>query len=337
MILTVEQFEQNSLGPMPPPVEGVSLQGQVVVVMGANTGLGFEAAKHFAIRGPRKLVLVCRNEKKGQDAVQRIRTDTGFQNIELWIVDLTSFQSVKAIKDKVDQLERLDILVENAAIATSEYQLTGDGWDDSLQANLLGPALHLLLHLPKLLETTKKYPETTPRIVWVSSDIHYRAEEPLKEILDAPNSLEFLNDKAYWARNPGYPESKVLALMFARALQSRLSEITCCSVNPALCHTELKRNSHGEQGERLQAYLDKYGYTAEEGSRQLLYAAIGQRDREEEVRGSYISYSRVSECSDLILSDEGQQLERRLWKEVLEVLERVASVAQSIINEHLRV
>ncbi|KAK1224905.1 hypothetical protein PQX77_012182 [Marasmius sp. AFHP31] len=336
MILTVEQFEQNSLGPMPPPVEGVSLQGQVVVVMGGNTGLGFEAAKHFAIRGPQKLILVCRNEKKGQDALQRIRTETGFQNIELWIVDLTSFQSVKAIKDKVDQLERLDILVENAAIATFDYQLTDDGWDDNLQVNLLGPALHLLLHLPKLLETAKKYPETTPRIVWVSSDIHYRADEPLKEILDAPNSLEFLNDKAYWARNPGYPETKVLALMFARALQPHLSEITICSVNPALCHTELKRNSHGEQAERLQAYLDKYGYTAEEGSRQLLYAAIGQRNREEEVRGSYISYSRVSECSDLILSDEGQQLEKRLWKEVLEVLERVDPVAQ-IIKKYLHV
>ena len=73
----------------------------------------------------------------------------------------------------------------------------------SLQVNLLGPALHVVLHLPKLLETARKHPETTPRIVWVSSDIHYRSVIPLEELLEAPNTLEFFNDKTYWARNPG--------------------------------------------------------------------------------------------------------------------------------------
>ena len=52
------------------PVEHVDLTGKTVVVIGANVGLGFEAAKHFASMNPKRLVLGCRNQEKGQAAVQ---------------------------------------------------------------------------------------------------------------------------------------------------------------------------------------------------------------------------------------------------------------------------
>jgi retinol dehydrogenase 12 len=47
-------------------VEHVDLTGKTVVVIGANVGLGFEAAKHFASMNPKKLVLGCRSQEKGQ-------------------------------------------------------------------------------------------------------------------------------------------------------------------------------------------------------------------------------------------------------------------------------
>jgi glutamyl-tRNA reductase len=52
-----------------PPVTTANLAGQTVVVVGANTGIGFEAAKHFAQMNPGKLILACRNEEKGKAAV----------------------------------------------------------------------------------------------------------------------------------------------------------------------------------------------------------------------------------------------------------------------------
>lgn len=52
------------------PVEHVDLTGKTVVVVGANVGLGFEAAKHFASMNPKRLVLGCRSEEKGQAAIQ---------------------------------------------------------------------------------------------------------------------------------------------------------------------------------------------------------------------------------------------------------------------------
>ncbi|KAL0566976.1 hypothetical protein V5O48_015024, partial [Marasmius crinis-equi] len=215
MILTREQFQEQQLEGMPPPVEGVSLSGQVVVITGANVGLGFEAAKHFAARGPQKLIIVCRNVQKGQDALSRtsqlfflrffesptieagIKSDTGFQNIELWIADFASFDSVKALKGKIDTLERLDILVENAAILSYDYEETKDGWESSLQVNILALAHHIILHLPKLLETAKNYPETVPRIVVVSSDVHYWAKIS-PEVVEAAKPLKFLNVKAQY-------------------------------------------------------------------------------------------------------------------------------------------
>jgi len=45
-------------------------------------------------------------------------------------------------------------------------------------------------------------------------------------------------------------------------------------------------------------------YTSEEGSRQLVYAAVGGRDDEAKLRGSYISLSIIRERGDFVLSEE---------------------------------
>ena len=52
------------------PVEHVDLTGKTVVVIGASVGLGFEAAKHFASMNPKRLVLGCRSQERGQAALQ---------------------------------------------------------------------------------------------------------------------------------------------------------------------------------------------------------------------------------------------------------------------------
>lgn len=64
---THEEFIEDQKRPTPPVVK-VDLTGKVVVVVGANTGLGFEAAKHFAEMNPARLILTCRNAEKGEEA-----------------------------------------------------------------------------------------------------------------------------------------------------------------------------------------------------------------------------------------------------------------------------
>jgi len=52
------------------PAERADLTGKTIVVIGANVGVGFEAAKHFASMNPKRLVLGCRNRQKGETALQ---------------------------------------------------------------------------------------------------------------------------------------------------------------------------------------------------------------------------------------------------------------------------
>ncbi|KAF9260800.1 NAD(P)-binding protein, partial [Marasmius fiardii PR-910] len=316
-----------------------------IIITGANSGLGYEAARHFAMREPGKLILVCRDEKKGQQVVDRLKEETKFSNIELWSMDLPSFDSVKAIKEKLDNLERLDILIENAAVATLKYELTPD---DCLQVNLISTALHIVLHIPKMLRTARKYRELTPRIVVVSTDSHYWSTIHT-EAIDAPNSLEFLNQKKYAMELlkslQRYPETKLLATFLPRMFQSHLppsSEptITCVNVNPGFCQSELMRevtngNAPQEMVERIRKAREQLAFSSEEGSRQLLYAAIGQRDKEEELRGGLVAFNKVTECSDWILSVDGQRFEKKLWGELLEVIGKADETAKEIIKQDL--
>jgi retinol dehydrogenase-12 len=59
-----------------PTIERIDLSGRTVVVTGANTGLGFEAAKHFARMGPEHLVIVCRSKAKGEAAIEGAWNET---------------------------------------------------------------------------------------------------------------------------------------------------------------------------------------------------------------------------------------------------------------------
>lgn len=52
-----------------PPLEKADLTGKTVVVVGANTGIGFEASKHFATMNPARLIMACRSQEKGTAAV----------------------------------------------------------------------------------------------------------------------------------------------------------------------------------------------------------------------------------------------------------------------------
>lgn len=66
---TIFDFLRDKWGAVP-PVVNVDLTGKNVLVVGANTGIGLEAAKHFASMNPARLFLGCRNQAKGEAAVE---------------------------------------------------------------------------------------------------------------------------------------------------------------------------------------------------------------------------------------------------------------------------
>jgi len=321
-----------------PPVESVDLSGKTVVVVGANVGIGFEAATHFARMSPAKLIVACRSESKGKVAVAEIEAATGFKSCELWKVDLADFASVTSFAERF-QRDRLDILVMNAGILMKEYEETVDGWESSLQVNHLGTALLSLLLLPRLVDTGRKFGSTS-RLVIVASDVHYWAALP-KDVKESSHPVAKLSGPDH--RDPlsmsgRYFDTKLLNVLFARAVQDRLQSITPLAVNavnPGFCYSNLRRDS-GILERVIGVIMETcLAWTSEQGSRQLVYAAIGEQDDEDRMKGAYVSHAAVVQPSDFVISEEGKAIQDNLWRETIEILTKEAPQLSSIVQEYL--
>jgi retinol dehydrogenase 12 len=90
--------------------------------------------------------------------------------IEVWEVDLASFDSVKAFCKRAEGLERLDIVVENAGIAVPTFELV-EGYESTVAVNVISTFLMGLLLVPKLRESGQKF-NVVPRLTIVASDAH---------------------------------------------------------------------------------------------------------------------------------------------------------------------
>jgi len=100
-----------------PPYPTGSCAGKTVCVTGSNVGLGKEAVRHFVRLGAAKVIIAVRSVEKGEQARDDIEADLGKKGvIEVWQVDLQDYDSVKAFVKKLDGLDRLDVLLENAGM-----------------------------------------------------------------------------------------------------------------------------------------------------------------------------------------------------------------------------
>ena len=150
MQLSIFQFLREQLATVP-SVEHEDLSGKTVVVIGANIGLGFEAAKHFARMNPNRIILGCRSKERGEAAAtseanpllsyhfvtvshfsyKELKTETGYESAELWIIDLARISSVVDFAERFEKERgRIDILLLNAGIVPAPgQQLTADGYE----------------------------------------------------------------------------------------------------------------------------------------------------------------------------------------------------------------
>ncbi|KAJ7756205.1 hypothetical protein B0H16DRAFT_694862 [Mycena metata] len=323
-----------------PPVSEADLTGKTVLVLGANTGLGFEASKHFASMNPGRLILACRSQSRGQAALEELQAKTGYKKAELWIIDLADFASVTKFADKFEQDGgRLDILVENAARAQLKYEATKDGWESSLQVNCLATPLVALRLLPRMMQTARQH-TTVARIVVVSSEVHYFASIP-KELLDRGNAIATLGSKDYCTpriMRASYPTTKLLNIYFMRGLNEYLgptAPIIVNAVNPGMCVSELRRDLPA-----VIAFISRIverimAFTAEEGSRQLVFGALGEAKNPDALRGAYINQSRVEEPSDFVIGSAGHKAQSQIWNEMVDILKKVDPRVSETIDEYL--
>jgi len=326
------------------------LRGKTVIVVGSNTGLGFETAKHLASmmidsEGTKgRLILACRSVERGNDALEAIKTSTGFSGCEVWRVDLTTFASVKGFADKFEKDGGgcLDLLVVNSAISTFDYVRTEDGWESTLQVNHLATALLSLLLLPYLFKAGDYGP--CPRLVVVASDAHYLAKltkpEDGSDLLNRMGSEDHCSPSIMRSR---YPESKLLNVLFMRSMSKRIPigcPVTVVAANPGFCRSSLMRNAKPGSllyyGHKVFEYL--LARPSEEGGRAITYAAIAgvlEGAKEKPFHGQFVSTCQITDVSEFCLSDEGQNVQEAVWVETIDFLSTIDDRIPSIVSLYL--
>jgi len=204
----------------------MDMTGRTCIVTGANSGIGKETALGLARMGAR-VVLVCRNQEKGEQALADIRRDSGSSQLGLLIADTSSFASVRALATQVQQqIPRLDVLVNNAGAAVRYRTLSADGIEMTVAGNHLGPALLTLL-LRDLLKSS-----APSRIVNVSSEAHQRARLEMDD-------LQF--ERAKYNSLAAYSQSKLLMNAFTFELARKLegTGVTANSLHPGVVATNI--------------------------------------------------------------------------------------------------
>lgn len=174
-----------------PPYPTQDFTGQTIIVTGSNVGLGLEAARHFTRLHAAKVILGVRDVSKGEQARRSIEESTKRSNVvDVWQLDLSSYDSVEKFANRVQGLDRLDAVVENAGISVDSYRLAEDN-ESTITVNVVSTFLLALLVLPKLRESATKF-HVQPHLVIVSSEVHGFTPFPEK---NSANIFETLNNK----------------------------------------------------------------------------------------------------------------------------------------------
>ncbi|KAH8688445.1 putative short chain dehydrogenase/ reductase [Ilyonectria robusta] len=253
--------------------------GGTYIVTGANVGLGFEASKHLVALGAAKVIMAVRNISAGEAAKAKIEEATGTTGVaEVWVLDLASYDSVKAFAKKAEtELERIDALIENAAVAMAGSALP-EGHLAPITVNVLSTLLLGVLLLPKMSEIARKF-NIEPKLAFVSSTVGFDAKEDWDNVKDDPlrkiSADETLAMKIY-------PLSKLMESFAIRQLAAinpvARTGVVINFICPGLCKTELSRDMPQAVREKFDPQLAQHGRTAEDGSRTLLAGAVAGKE-----------------------------------------------------------
>ncbi|XP_069494830.1 retinol dehydrogenase 12-like [Ambystoma mexicanum] len=268
------------------------LHGKVVVITGANTGIGKETASDLARRGAR-VVIACRDVAKGEAAASKIRAETGNEQVVVRKLDLADTKSVGEFAERMrKEEERIHILINNAGVMMCPYSKTVDGFEMQLGVNHLG---HFLLTY-LLLDVLKK--SAPARIVNVSSLAHHFGRIKFEDLQC---------EKSYQSAL-AYCRSKLANILFTRELAKRLkgTQVTVNALHPGSVRSELVRHSFLlSKAWTLCSFFIK---TPKEGAQTNIYCAVAEEL--ESVSGKYFS-----DCSPAYVSSQGRNDEtaRKLW------------------------
>jgi len=250
------------------------LSGKTIIVTGANSGIGYEAALEFG-RHHATVVLACRSMDKANAAVTQIKSAHPDASVAAMELDLSNLASVRKFADAFRQRHgKLDILCNNAGVMAIPYRKTADGFEMQIGTNHFGHFALTGLLIDLLLANEGA------RVVNVASGAHRMG------------SIRFddLNWEHGYRKWLAYGQSKLANLLFCMELQRRLEKAGAKAISVA-CHpgyaaTNLQAAGPRMAGSSLMESMmgianSLFSQSAAMGALPTLYAAVSP-----EVRGN---------------------------------------------------
>ena len=283
------------------------MQGKVVVITGATSGIGQVAAESLARTGAR-IVQVARDRGRGEEAMTRLRECAPNLAHSIYYADLSRLSEMKRVASEISKAEpRIDVLINNAGAMFGSRQLTEDGLELTFALNHM--AYFVLTH-----GLRERLVESAPsRVVNTASDAHEPATLTLEDLQSAEAYRgNFLETLRYGG--PGfkvYGRSKLCNILFTRELARRLAGtgVTANSLHPGFVATRFGDATGGYLSFAIRI-AKRFALSPQQGAETLIYLASSPEVAG--VTGEYFAKCRAVKPSSAAQDDA---MARRLWTE----------------------
>jgi NAD(P)-dependent dehydrogenase (short-subunit alcohol dehydrogenase family) len=272
-----------------------AIQGKVIVITGATSGIGQVAAERLAGMGAR-LVLVARDKVRGQAMLARLRERGPGLSHSIHYADLSRLVEMKRVAGEIAAAEtRIDVLINNAGALFGSRQVTEDGLERTFAVNHM--AYVVLTHGLR----DRLIASAPARVVNTSSNAHTRARLDFDDLQSAQRYRGF----------KVYGRSKLCNILYTRELARRWAGtgITANSLHPGFVATRF-----GDESGSLFSYVVRmakmFAISPEKGSDTIVYLASSPEVAR--VSGAYFYKCRPATPSKEAQDDAAA---RRLWQE----------------------
>ena len=282
-------------------VAGLDLSGQLVIVTGANSGIGFHTARALASAGGR-VIFACRDSAAGGAAVERTLAAHPGAIAEVGALDLGSRRSIRDFAERIDA-DSIDTVICNAGVYGGPYEEVEGALERTVGVCHVGHFLLVQVLLPKLLA------RGGGRVVMVASRSHR-----------SPKNLDFDRlplTAAQYSAFVAYGQAKLCNVLFANELHRRYGAegLTACSLHPgSAMATNIARSSG------LAAFVLKLigPFTKDLSAGAATSIVCATHPHPEEIAGRYFS-----DCGPEPASAEAQNaaVAERLWNRTVQWLE----------------
>ncbi|KAI1144771.1 hypothetical protein F4825DRAFT_310622 [Nemania diffusa] len=330
----MSSFKEMYAGARNPPADPktLSFKNKAVLVTGANSGLGHQAAIKYAAAGASPLILGVRTREKGEQAraaiLRATSCDPGVLVIET--VDLATLASVRAFAGRVaKRCPVLHVVQLAAGVAMFDYVKSPDGFEMTLQVNVLSTALMALLLLPSVsaaaAASSPDSPDKNdahPHISFLSSQAAF--EVKAEAVPPGQSLIQRLNNQAKFDNQQQYFLIKLASWAVMQGVLERSrdngssSGIVVNASCPGLCKTNMTREFPLVHRIIMQGTYALVGRSAEEGSRSMVSATgLGP-----ESSGKLWRNDGFSPLSPLLSSPRGTELVHETWDEIMSILRK---------------